>query len=240
MSTSKNKWDNEEKLWDSCHLNSPTKAVGQLLSQQPDQSCGTVAISTARPKLWDSCHLNSLTKAVGQLPSQRPNQSCGTVAISTAQPKLWDSCHFNILRKRPKLWDSCHLKGPTKAVGQLPSQQPNQSCGTVAILTSWERDLNTEEGRTQYMKISEKVSGPVTCVKVMSAPRVILSAYIQENMPQSDPFICCGISCRTEKADPSWKWLELVLIQSWHRVVHTSGSVCPRSWPGHGYFYTQG
>ena len=188
MSTSKNKWDNEEKLWDSCHLNSPTKAVGQLLSQQPDQSCGTVATSTA----W------------------------------------------------PKLWDSCHLKGPTKAVGQLPSQQPNQSCGTVAILTSWERDLNTEEGRTQYMKISEKVSGPVTCVKVMSAPRVILSAYIQENMPQSDPFICCGISCRTEKADPSWKWPELVLIQSWHRVVHTSGSVCPRSWPGHGYFYTQG
>ena len=148
--------------------------------------------------------------------------------------KQWERPHsYNVhFKKQMGQW--------REAVGQLPSQQPNQSCGTVAILTAWERDLNTEEGRTQYMKISEKVSGPVTCVKVMSAPRVILSAYIQENMPQSDPFICCGISCRTEKADPSWKWLELVLIQSWHRVVHTSGSVCPRSWPGHGYFYTQG
>ena len=135
------------------------EAVGQLPSQQPDQSCGTVAISTAWPKLWDSCHLNSLTKAVGQLPSQQPDQSCRTVAISTAWPKLWDSCHLNSLTKAvgqlpsqqpdqscgtvatstawPKLWDSCHLNGPTKAVGQLPSQQPNQSCGTVAILTAW-------------------------------------------------------------------------------------------------------
>ena len=145
---------------------------------------------TVHEKLWDSCHLNSATKAVGQL------------ATSTARPKLWDSCHLNSLTK--EIW----------------RRQDSES--------------------TQYMKVSEKVSGPVTCVKVMSAPRVILSAYIQENMPQSDPFICCGISCRrTEKADPSWKWLELVFIQSWHRVVHMFSSVCPQSWPGVGYFYTQ-
>ena len=66
------------------------EAVGQLPSQQPDQSCGTVATSTAWPKLWDSCHLNGPTKAVGQLPSQQPNQSCRTVAILTAWPKRFE------------------------------------------------------------------------------------------------------------------------------------------------------
>ena len=113
------------------------EAVGQLPSQQPDQSCGTVATSTAWPKLWDSCHLNSLTKAVGQLPSQQPDQSCGTVAISTARPKPDQSCRtVAISTAWPKLWDSCHLNSLTKAVGQLPSQQPDQSCGTVATSTA--------------------------------------------------------------------------------------------------------
>ena len=33
-----------------------------------------------------------------------------------------------------------------------------------------------------------------TCVKLIGLSLVIQSAYLQANMPQSLPFICCGIS----------------------------------------------